>query len=523
MRRGVLIFICIVLASLLVAPAVNILAAPDRDAIRWNRKAFLYNMDFASRWLARLLYPLGISTDPKQVIVGRDGWLYLGDLHEQTLSVDRRLPTQADIAQGRLIGAAAEAWDAYLASRGVKVFRIIIAPNKSAIYPEHMPAWARPALSNATDALLAAAARGRYIDLRLPLLAAKPSHQEALYYKTDTHWNFLGAALAFRAFAQQVGEADRELQWPSDKAYGVSRVDPRGGGDLANFLRLTESLADHEPVIHAASLSVDTTQSDFDTRRLLRRGGNPAVESPTRPLLVSCAGALNDRKVLWLRDSFGTALAPLMAATFSEVLQLHWDEAIKPGGRFVQLIEEWKPDYVFVTVVERASRTPWFAAYPPPVIVPKGRDFRAIRTSSIFGSNHLGRGRSSNEHQVNGNDPFVDFALSDPVVPSEARYLSVDLTCADGSGAVPLQLFWLEAGKPYFDEEHSARFAFRTGQNLIDLRTIPKWGGATAISRIRLDIESKDSCSLFKLDSPSLGMNSQAPAFGLSPNGTERR
>ena len=31
----------------------------------------------------KIPYPLGISTDPKQVIIGRDGWLYLGDEYEQ--------------------------------------------------------------------------------------------------------------------------------------------------------------------------------------------------------------------------------------------------------------------------------------------------------------------------------------------------------------------------------------------------------------------------------------------------------
>lgn len=374
MRRSVFIFLSAVLLSLLAVPLFNILAAPSRDAIKWKEKSFLYNVDFASRWVALLLYPLGISTNPNQVIIGRDGWLFLGDHYLQTLTVDRRPPSKEDVVRGQEIGRAAEAWGAYLSSKGVKVFRVMIGPNKGTIYPEFLPLWAKPSSPNATDALLTGTGTAHYVDLRGPLLAAKESQPEALYYKTDSHWNSLGAGVAFRAFAQQVGPAAPEIQWPSQKAYELNRVDLRGGDDLANMLRLTAYLSDYEPMIHASSMSIETTQTDFDTKQVVHQGGNPRVGSPKKPLLVQSVGALNNKKVLWLRDSFGTALSPLMAATFSEVLQLRLGEAIEPGGRFLQLVEDWKPDYVFFTVVERESGTPWFTAHPPPATVPQGRE-----------------------------------------------------------------------------------------------------------------------------------------------------
>lgn len=347
--------------------------APNRDTIEWTKKSFLYNMDFVSRWAARFLYPFGISTNPKQVIVGRDGWLFLGDQYEQTRTVDRRPPSKADFIIGREIGRATEAWSAYLSTRGVRFLKVMLAPNKGTIYSEHLPLWAKPSSPNATDALLAGTGTAHYVDLRPALLAAKANQPEDLYYKTDTHWNFLGAGLAFKAFAQQASEVAPEIQWPSEDMYQILHVDPRPGGDLSNFLRLTASLSDSEPIIKASILPIKTTQSDFYTRRVIQQGANIAIGTPDKPLLVQSEGALNNKKVLWLRDSFGTAMSPLMAVTFSEVLQLHWSEAIKPRGRFVQLVEEWKPDYVVFTVVERSSRTPWFAAYPPPVLVTQGR------------------------------------------------------------------------------------------------------------------------------------------------------
>lgn len=509
MRRSVFVFLSAVLLSLLVVPAINILAAPNRDAIKWKEKAFLYNMDFAARWGARLLYPIGISTDPEQVIVGRDGWIFLGDQYEQTRTVDRRPPSKADYTLGQEIGSATKAWDAYLASKGVKLFKIMIGPNKGTIYPEYLPTWAKTSSPNATDALLDGTGTEYHVDLRGTLLAAKANHSEALYYRTDTHWNSLGAGVAFKAFAQQVGKAAPELRWPSQSAYELSHVDPRGGGDLANFLRLTANLSDSEPIIHASSLSVETKQIDFDSNQELHQGGNPMVGSPTKPLLVFSKGALNNKKLLWLRDSFGTAISPLVAATFSQVLQLHWGEAMKPEGRLVQLVEEWKPDYVFFTVVERASRTLWFTAYPPPVFVPMSSDFKPTRTTTALVSNHLLKNTTNNEFRIVGNDPFVDFVLSTPAKASDFKYLSIDFTCADGSPLVPLQLFWLVDGQPNHDEEHSGRLSFRTGHNLIDLRTIRKWASGTVINRIRVDIDAQNSCGHFKLKNPTLGLNGE--------------
>ena len=70
-------------------------------------------------------------------------------------------------------------------------------------------------------------------------------------------------------------------------------------------------------------------------------------------------------RVLWLRDSFGAALEPWMAATFSDTLQMHWREALQSPDVLAALVEQWKPDYVFVTVVERDARVVAFTRGPP--------------------------------------------------------------------------------------------------------------------------------------------------------------
>jgi alginate O-acetyltransferase complex protein AlgJ len=504
-NRRVFIFIAAVLSSLLVVPAINVLDAPSRAAIQWKKKTFLYNVDFLSRWTAKLLYPLGISTDPKQVIVGYDAWLFLGEKYSQTLTVDRNPPTEADYAMGQQIGAAAQAWDTYLATQGVKVFRVMVGPNKGTIYPEHLPDWAKTARPNATDALFAGTGTVRYIDLRKPMLTAKINQASLLYYKADTHWSSLGAEIAFHAFAQQTGQAAPELRWPRETTYDPSHMISKGNGDLAKFLHINADIADPEPTIHSSNPPVETTQFDFATKQIMHRGGNPRVEAPTKPLLVRSDGALNHKKVLWLRDSYGSALSPLMATTFTEVLQLHWSEGLKSPGRFMQLVDAFKPDYVFFTVVERDARAGVFTAFPPPLMSAKTSDFTPLCSTTPKVTNHLIQGQAADQYQIDGNDPHIEFTLSEAIAPQEARYLNLNLTCDDDTVSLPIQLFWLEAGKSSFDEPHSVAFEFKTGSNLIDLRSIPKWDATGIISRIRLDVDPVNSCVNFKLDNPTLG------------------
>jgi hypothetical protein len=361
MKRKVYIFIIFLFIGLLVVPAFNIFSEKNINSTHWRKKSFLYNIDFTLKWASFILYRFGMSTDPKQVIVGKNGWFFLGDAYEYTLTEARRAPTDADHLLAKKIAVTAQGWASDLSNQGVKVFKIMVGPNKGTIYPEYMPAWARPFSPGVTDVLFEAVGSNHYLDLRPALLEFKANNPEPIYYKTDTHWNFLGASIAFREFSKQIAKEAPEILWPQPEWFQVDRKEIRYGGDLAKFLRLSDQLPDFEPILRLSTVSTNTTLRDFDSQTIVGQGGNPALISPTKPLWVQARGALNLKRVLWLRDSFGTAISPWMAATFSDVLQVHWGEVIGHPGRLSQLVDRWKPDYVFITVVERAARNEAFA------------------------------------------------------------------------------------------------------------------------------------------------------------------
>jgi hypothetical protein len=364
LRTRTFLFVGIVLAALLALPALNVARSLQAGrAPSWTPGALL-NTGAPASWRNYVLYRAGISASPAEVVVGREGWLYLGDKYEGTLTASQRGQTAADVDKAIRIGAAARAWDAWMKQHGVKLYRVLVGPNKTSVYPEYLPRWARPAASAPMDALVSRAAPW-YVDPRPALLHAKSGGAELLYFRTDTHWTQLGAAVAFQAFAEAVAPHAPDIRWPQERSMRLQAVGPRHEGDLTGLLRLNHWLADVEPQVGVTSEPLHTTEHDYLTGRLLREGQNAAIQDPKRTLLVTSRGALNQRKVLWLRDSFGSDLAPLMAATFSETLQLHWNRALAQPADLAQLIAAWRPDYVFVTVVERDALTGPFMNPPP--------------------------------------------------------------------------------------------------------------------------------------------------------------
>lgn len=364
MKKKLCAFLAAISLVLLVVPSINLYhALATQNSEKWWKRKVLYNMDFILPTLSKIVYPLGFSIDPERTIIGKDGWLYLGDAYTDSITAKRTGFTLNDINTLEKIAKSAASWNSWLKSHGVQAFHIILGPDKDSIYPEYLPLWSRHAPQSLTDALLNRVQADIYVNPATRLKQEKNSHAGSLYYKTDTHWNNLGAWLAFDEFSKQLATTHPELEWLRPPEGKLSSIVPRQGGDLAGFLRIQSALADHEVILDHPEYAIPIEHYDFESGILAFAGQNDPVAAPMAPLLVKSKQALNTKKVLWLRDSFGTAMAPFMAATFSDTLQVHY-RALKPGA-LAELVERYRPDYVFITAVERDSRGAFFQTLAP--------------------------------------------------------------------------------------------------------------------------------------------------------------
>jgi hypothetical protein len=513
MKKRVFVFLGVALLALAIVPLINLSAwnGPKKEGQEWWSESVLYNFDFASSLLGRLFYPHGISTNPTQVFIGKDDWLYLGEQYEKTVTSRRRQPTVQDAEAARIIASATKSWDQWLNLKGVSMFRVMLGPDKNTVYPEFLPDWAQQASVSSTDTLLANVSEGVYIDTRAALRTAKSRFSESLYYKTDTHWNSLGAWVAFRAFETEIARSEPGLHLLSDNHVRISKVSDRQGGDLAKFLRLKETLRDSEVVIDIVSEHpIEIEQYEFDTGRLKKAGGNPQIHTARQPLLVKSKHALNDKKVLWLRDSFGTAMAPFMAATFSETLQIHYESA--DSALLARLVDKFKPDYVFVTVVERAARRKRFGSLPPLIFSSeKPKDFTSVSHGLPAETHDLVKTRNRETYRVAGTDPYVIFSLDHPVRPRDASQLVMDLNCGGKTEPVQVQVSWHSAGRE-FNETNSVRFTTHPGMMAINLTPLSSWTQAGAVTDIRVDIDSASACPNVAINSLELGKDSRDPS-----------
>lgn len=264
MKRRVAIFILGVLASLLVVPATNLFLTPAGKAVDWNDREALMKIDFLKGAVAGWVSPAGVSIDPGRVVIGRDGWLFLGDDFESTVTVDRRSAEPADEALGLKVGAAAAAWKGYLADRGVRSYTIIVGPNKGTIYPEHLPDWMRGTPPGVMDAFLAGAGPA-YVDVRQALLDAKDNFAAPLYYRTDTHWNLLGAGVAFQRLAAEMARSAPDIIWPGPEMFTQVATLDRAGGDMTAFLHRKAATAEIEPRVALQNAAVTTERTDWES------------------------------------------------------------------------------------------------------------------------------------------------------------------------------------------------------------------------------------------------------------------
>lgn len=486
--------------GLLLVPVFNLLVAPPSSEVNCCSPERLFNMDFLLRGVSLGLYRVGISVDPSQAVIGRSDWVFLGDRYDTSVTSHRATGSKGDVQQGAAYAQGAQRWDAYLRAKGVRSFQIMVAPNKESIYPDHLPDWAAPGQPGVTDALFEGTGERLFHDLRQPLRAARQGETVPQFYRYDTHWNTWGASHAFRAFSERLGRELPDLKWPADAHHRLLRVDRRAGGDLADFLRLGASVSDDEPILDFGGLPYDLVQ----TRYGLDERVNPDHAADSRvalshPLQTRNAGALNTNRVLWLTDSFGGQMGTLMHASFSDVVRVHWRDALRNGGTLVRLVDEWKPDLVFVTVVEHSFRGPMFGSFlgyaPVAVPAPGEQDGPAV-AFEVSGMRGLVR-ESPDRFRVSSESPSL--SLSVPVALDLGAPLSLALTCLDGAVALPVQLFWKSADEARFHRDRSMRFLHIGERTPVDIRNPLTQQRPAQVKDVRLDFWGQGFCTHFRL------------------------
>jgi len=275
------------------------------------------------------------------VLLGQNGWLYYAGEKEGELNEYRSVKPFTDAELERM-RKKLEAHQAWLASRGIQ-FLFLIAPDKAEIYAEYLPQWLRRVgQQNRLDQLLGylrAHSTVDILDVRPALLAAKKF--QPVFYKTDTHWNEVGAFLAYQQLAEKL--RDRFPNYPTESLADFELVEvDRPGGDLARLLGRQEQM--HETVMHLRPRT--PCRAQWLEVQVNSEGRDVRFQSVLRS---SCPGGEVPRAIVF-RDSFAVMLLEFLAEHVEHMTSV-WSPALD-----AELIEREKPNVVILEFVERGLR-----------------------------------------------------------------------------------------------------------------------------------------------------------------------
>jgi len=301
---------------------------------------------------AAMVYGFGVSPAPN-VMIGRDAWLYF--LGEDGRSLARHFRGTTPVSDAEIAAVASELKrrQAFLAAHGI-AYVVTVAPDKYTIYPEHLPSWVGSAAPATPLARLVAALRAdgsvNFVDLRTPLLAAKS--RERVYYTTDSHWNMLGAAVAYQALMRAVQSALPPGRLPSIAPAVLPTYVPGEdvyAGDLARQVGFVPRYREPDYAPFAKVLGNDAAAARCAKRT--DDGKDDGFE------FYACANDALPRALV-LRDSMAIPLIPLLSENFSRVVY------VSSRGLDPALVLREKPDVVIEEMVERSLTAP--AALPMP-------------------------------------------------------------------------------------------------------------------------------------------------------------
>ena len=241
------------------------------------------------------------------VIVGKDDWLFYSrkdDGDPISCYQGTNLLSEEKLA---VIANNCIAQRDFLLSQG-KEFVIFIAPNKERMYSEFLQEkYGEPA--DNYGALQIYNYLKSNTDLRVvypydELIDAKNNLTERIWYKTDTHWNYIGGYVGASALMSELGV---EMPKVYSENISISKGD-NISGDLAGMLNLYKQLrfADNEYSIEGYDLH-DREELEYDFQGMIHYRTTDA----------------DSRNIYVIRDSFSSNMALYIGSQFKESYLRH--------------------------------------------------------------------------------------------------------------------------------------------------------------------------------------------------------
>lgn len=306
------------------------------DSVKYIKKYYKYFKDnFTGRNECIRIYNnfkfsiLGESTVPDRVLIGKDNYLFYSKSKDEKTIEDYQGLISVSGQQINEIYHNLKNLNQWLSDNGID-FYLIIAPDKQTIYPEKMPDYISRGNLSSADRIIPYLVNNNInvIDLRGTLTKARLFNDE-LYYKTDTHWNTLGAYVGYREIVKNLYMKNSIVSPVQINLKNIKFTEYITGGDLFTMLGIKDYKFFRDAILHY--------KKNYKT-----------IES-TDKLIITEGPAVYPRCIIY-RDSFGAALQPLLSNNFSYASYISGSKIFEVNRDYVL---KTKPDVLLVEIVER--------------------------------------------------------------------------------------------------------------------------------------------------------------------------
>jgi alginate O-acetyltransferase complex protein AlgJ len=266
------------------------------------------NQHFKEKYFAK--------SSTSRVIKGENDWLFLnkGRMLDNFIGQAKLDESTLSLWQQNLIDKQRA-----LKNLGIEYFFVSI-PNKMTMYPENLPEYIRELAGITRLDQFSAYLRKQehfdaYTDLEFALSAYQLINpQEILYYKTDTHWNSLGAFIAYRQIMQRLSDRFPELHAALDMR-NMRRENRDEDADLAIMLGKAGSLT--EPTYDLVP-DAPCGRGQFTPVMSADEWSAQGNDLESLPIETGCPD--KNLTALVIHDSFGVYIRPFLSESFNRVV-----------------------------------------------------------------------------------------------------------------------------------------------------------------------------------------------------------
>lgn len=232
-----------------------------------------------------------------------------------------------------------------LKSHNIKLL-VTIAPSKASIYPEYVKGGNYSRTISPSDKVKELLKDNiTFIDLKNVLYDYKEKHNELLYWRYDTHWNNLGAFIAYRTIIDEINKLENN-KLDINKDYIFKNTIRNGDGDLAKFLGINNLVKLNEEYIIISPKEIKFNEISVKN--------NFKTEKGQKIYYYKNDNVTNKISILGVGDSmFGEKILRVSELFASSVYKYIYSYG---GNLSKELITLSKPDYIIIERTERDTR-----------------------------------------------------------------------------------------------------------------------------------------------------------------------